>query len=147
MHTFRNHPFLILKNTPLANNKRLCTISSDEHSSNSKVQPYQQAFVRSGYKYVLEYNKNRTTPNTTSQKQRVRNIVWYNPPYYKATATNIGRKFFNVVSYTFTEGSILRKIFNRNTLKVNYTCVPNITTTISSHNHKILNVEPQKLQR
>lgn len=138
VHASSNHPPSILKNIPLAINRRLCTISSDEHSFNSEVQPYQQALIASGYKHVLEYNKDSTTPNTTSEKQRARNIVWYNPPYNKATATNIGRKFLNIVYNTFTEEHILRKIFNRNTLKVSYACMPNIATTISSHNQKVL---------
>ena len=69
-------------------------------------------------------------------------MVWYNPPYNKATATNIGKKFLNIVSRTFTEKHPLRKILNRNTLKVSYACMPNMATTITSHNQRILRSSP-----
>ena len=110
------------------------------------MQPYQQALIRSGYKYVLKYNKDRTTPNTTSKKPRARNIVWYNPPYNKPVPPILAEN--SLILYTTTsQGHILIKIFNRNTLEVRYACVPDIATTISSHDHKILNgtIEPQKL--
>ena len=86
----------ILKNIPLAINRRLCTISSDEHSFNSEVQPYQQALIASGYKHVLEYNKDSTTPNTTSEKQRARNIVWYNPHTIKPPPPILAENFLTL---------------------------------------------------
>ena len=137
IHASSNHPPSILKNIPLAVNKHLCSISSDEHSFNSEVQPYQLALNNSGYKHQLKFSTEHTTPR--NKKRRHRNIVWYNPPYNKATATSIARNFLNIVSNTFTEGHVLKKILNRNTLKVSYACMPNIATTISSHNRNILN--------
>ena len=32
-----------------------------------------------------------------------------------------------------------RKIFNRNTIKISYSCIPNVKSNISTHNKKILN--------
>ena len=34
---------------------------------------------------------------------------------------------------------IYRKVFNRNTLKISYSCISNIKSKISTHNKKILN--------
>jgi len=36
------------------------------------------------------------------------------------------------------------KIFNKNTIKLSYSCMPNVKNTIANHNHKILNSNTQK---
>ena len=41
----------------------------------------------------------------------------------------------------FPPNNPLHKIFNRNTIKVSYSCTKNIKATIQSHNQKILNSE------
>ena len=52
--------------------------------------------------------------------------------------TNIGSKFLKLVEKHFHPGNPLRKIFNRNTIKLSYRCTPNLATIISGHNKKIL---------
>ena len=39
----------------------------------------------------------------------------------------------------FLNGNSLQKIFNKNTLKVSYSCMGSMTSIISSHNRTILN--------
>ena len=56
-----NHPTSILKNIPLAVNKRLCSISSDENSFYSESRPYLQALSNSRYKHQLKYRQGETT--------------------------------------------------------------------------------------
>ena len=43
------------------------------------------------------------------------------------------------MSKNFPKSHRLHKLFNRNNLKVSYSCLPNISSIISSHNRKILN--------
>ena len=51
--------------------------------------------------------------------------------------TNIGKTFLKLMSYR----NRLHKIFNKkNTLKVSYSCMGNMASTISSHNRTILNL-------
>ena len=60
--------------------------------------------------------------------------------------TNIGAEFLELVDKSFPPGHPLRKIFNRNTLKIGYSCTPNIASIISSRNKKLL-APPQPEER
>ena len=48
--------------------------------------------------------------------------------------TNVGRAFLNIIDSSFPVDHMLRTIFNRDTLKLSYSCLPNIKNTIDSHN-------------
>ena len=52
--------------------------------------------------------------------------------------TNIGREFLKLVDRCFPHGHPLRKLINRNTVKVSYSCTPNMEKIISSRNAKLL---------
>ena len=69
-----------------------------------------------------------------NKRKRTRNITWYNPPFNSNVRTNLGRKFLHIVDKCFPENHPLHKIFNRHTLKLSYSCMPNIRSAISSHN-------------
>ena len=77
-----------------------------------------------------------TAPN--SRKNRQRNIIWFNPPYSMNVQTNIGREFLNLVSKHFPKKHRYNKIFNKNSIKVSYSCTDNLLTIIKKHNRKIL---------
>ena len=70
---------------------------------------------------------------------RRRNVIWFNPPYNKNVKTNIGRAFISLINGSFPADHKLRKIFNRNTLKLSYGCMPNVKQLIDGHNKAILN--------
>ena len=52
--------------------------------------------------------------------------------------SNIGRIFLRLLSKHFPRNHTTHKIFNRNTVKIIYSCLRNISSIISSHNHNIL---------
>ena len=52
--------------------------------------------------------------------------------------TNIGREFLNLVCKHFPKNHRYNKIFNKNNIKVNYSCTDNLQTIIKKHNRKIL---------
>ena len=52
--------------------------------------------------------------------------------------TNIGRDFLNLVSKHFPKNHRYSKIFNKNNIKVSYSCTDNLQTIIKKHNRKIL---------
>ena len=86
--------------------------------------------------------------NNQSKKKRKRNIIWFNPPYSKSVKTNIGRILIKLISKYFPPNHKFVKIFNKNTIKLSYSCMPNIRSKINGHNKKILQpkpAEPQKL--
>jgi hypothetical protein len=140
VHKQSNHPPSIIRNIPTGINKRLSNISSDKESFEAATEPYQKALQNSGYDHQLKFNSN--PPKKT--RSRSRNIIWFNPPYSTNVATNIGAKFLKLIEECFPIGHVLRKIFNKNTLKLSYSCMPNIKTIIASHNKSVLNKEQEK---
>ena len=71
-------------------------------------------------------------------RNRRRKIIWFNPPYSKNVETNIGKKFFSLIDKHFPKGHVLNPIFNRNSVKISYSCLPNIRRIITKHNGKVL---------
>ena len=135
VHRQSNHPPALLKNIPLNINKRLTNISSSKEVFDESIAPYQQALKESGYDHKLTYNPEPTPRN---KRQRKRDITWYNPPFDSNVKTNLGRKFLHIVDKCFQKHHPLYKIFNRHTLKLSYSCMPNMKSIISSHNKHIL---------
>jgi hypothetical protein len=142
VHHKSNHPPSIIRNIPLGINRRLSSISSDKESFDAAIPPYQEALKNSGYDHKLEFN-----PDTTKKKRtRNRNIIWYNPPYSANVATNIGHRFLQLIDECFPKDNELRQIFNRNTLKISYSCMPSIKTIITMHNKSTLAKEQQTVK-
>ena len=52
--------------------------------------------------------------------------------------TNVGKQFLRTVDECFPRGHVLRPIFNRNTVKISYSCMPNIKNIVDAHNKKLL---------
>ena len=131
IHQQSNHPPALLKNIPLDINKRLTNISSSNEVFDESIAPYQQALEESGYDHKLTYNP-EPTPRT--KRKRKRNIARYNPPFDSNVKTNLSRKFLRIVDKCSHKKHPLYKVFNRHTLKLSYSCMPNMKSIISSHN-------------
>ena len=90
---------------------------------------------KSGYTNVnLTYQK----PQTEKPKNRQRNIIWFNPPFNKNVSTNVAQAFLKLIDKHFPKSNKLHKIFNRNTVKVSYSCTENMGRIIKSHNKTII---------
>ena len=55
--------------------------------------------------------------------------------------TNIGKTFLKLLDKHFLKTNKFHKIFNRNNVKVSYSCLPNFANMINSHNNRILSEE------
>ena len=140
-----NHQPNILKNIPLAISKRVSSISSDRQVFSEAKYAYEEALAASGFKDQLEYTPQEQTPGEKRKRKRQRRIIWFNPPFSKNVATNVGRRFLQLMKKHFPPKSRLSKIFNNNTLKVSYSCMSNMGSIIRSHNRKLLrDEEPDK---
>ena len=64
--------------------------------------------------------------------------IYIYTPYSKNVKTNVAQKFLRLIDKHFPKSSKLHKIFNRNSIKVSYSCMPNVKSNISSHNHRVL---------
>ena len=135
VHKESNHPPTIIENIPEGINRRLSSISSDKKSFDLAAPPYQKALNESGFTYKLEFEH----PKTNKRRNRPRNdVLWYNPPFSKSVGTNIGKRFLGLVDKCFPRGNHLRKIFNRNTIKISYSCTSSMKKVIDNHNKQKL---------
>ena len=133
-----NHPPNILKNIPDSVNKRLNNISKNQEIFEESIGPYQEALDKAGYSYKLHFNR---TCHRGNHRRRTRNIIWFNPPFCKSVQTNIGQEFFKIIEKCFPPTNKLSKLFNRNTVKISYSCMPNISKIISGQNKRKLEPE------
>ena len=109
-----NHPPHISKQLPNMISKRISTISANKDVFNSESAIYNTALRNSGYNENIEYrNPEETRPR--KQKTRKRNVMWFNPPWNSAVATNIASKFLKLVDKHFGNHSLFHKYFNRHT--------------------------------
>ena len=128
------------KNIPAGINKRLSSLSSDNASFDQAALPYQKALYESGYHYTVQYEPAKASKRKNRQRN---NILWYNSSFSKNTSTNIGHKFLALVDEYFPNDHKLRKIFNRNTIKISYSCMNNTKQIIDNHNKRILTASTQ----
>ena len=133
-----NHPPSTLKSIPQSINKRLSEISSCKEAFYKAAPTYQQALDESGFDFKLHYEDSQ---HETIKRPRKRNIIWFNPPYDLSVKTNIGKEFLRIITKCFPPSNKLYKIFNRSTVKLSYSCMPNMKAMIDGNNKKLLEIE------
>ena len=163
IHCQSNHPPSIIKNLPKGIKIRLSTNSANADIFQEATKPCNNVLKNNGHKEELKYTNKGTiqnkrgktlndsdpkkseplTNNTkeNSNKKTRRKITCFNPPYSKNVATNIGKKFFTLLSACFPANNKLYKIINKNTIKLSYSCMSNIKQSIANHNKAILSKE------
>ena len=133
-----NHPPRIIENIPKSINKQLSEISIVEYSFNQAAPLYQKALDGSGYNHHLTFTLNLTQSLNSTRKNRHRNIIWYNLPFSKNVATNVGHTFLKILEEEFPDNHVFRKIFNRTMVKISYSCMPNLKQKIDGSYKSIL---------
>ena len=128
-----DHPPSILKQLPKSIEKRLSSLSSSKEIFEETAPYYEQHLSHCGNKEKLNY-RDPTPQNLITKKKRQRNISWFNPPYSKTVKTKIGKFFLQLIKKHFPKEHKFHKIFNKNTLKLSCSCMPNIKTKINAHN-------------
>ena len=131
------HPPNIKRDLPCMVEKRLSNLSSNNHLFDSEKHIYQEALETSGYKHKLIFHNDRQQ-NSQQNRTRTRKVIWCNIPYNTAVSTNIGKEFLRLVDKHFSNNRVFKKYFNRNTIKISYSCMPNMASIITSHNKKVL---------
>ncbi len=136
VHVESNHPKIITSKIPQSIQTRLSNISSNEQLFNDAKPQYEAALREANHQVNLVYNQGSSNRNTNRRKRK---IIWFNPPFSKHVRTNIGKQFLTLVDTYFPKEHQLHKIFNRNTIKLSYSCMDNMATIIKAHNNKIVN--------
>ena len=131
-----NHPPNIIKRIPNMISDRINKISSNKTIFERASPYYNDALATSGYKETISFDNNKQSKN--KKRTRSRKLIWFNPPFSTNVKTDVARKFLKIVDKNFPKNHKFRKLFNRNTLKVSYSCLPNMSSIISSHNKKVL---------
>ena len=118
---------------PKSINERLSKNFSNPEIFDKARIDYEKTLKDSGYKSVnLTFKK----PAEKQNRTRSRKLIWFNPPFNKSVTTNVAKRFLNLVDRYFPKTNTLHKIFNRNTVKVSYSCTENMAKVIKSHNKK-----------
>ena len=110
--------------------------------NNTKLE-YEEALKICGHTTKLAY----TAPNHEQNKvkrKRQREIICFNPPFDLDVSTNVTKIFLNLIEKNFPCSGRLHKIFNKDTVKVSYSCTQNMSQIIKGHNKKIVQKETQE---
>ena len=129
-----NHPPSIIKQIPKMINRRLSDLSCNADEFEKSKPEYQDALKKSGFKSELKYEY-----ATRPKRHRKRNIIWFNPPFNLSVKSNIGKIFIQMISKHFPRHHKFSKIFNRNNIKLSYSCMDNMASVLQQHNKKIMN--------
>ena len=92
---------------------------------------YKEALTESGFNDDIIYTPVAESNNSERNKTRKRKIIWFNLLYSKNVETNIGKTFLKLVKKHFRRNNIFHKIFNKNTIKISYSCMGNISSIIA----------------
>ena len=132
-----NHPPSIIKKLPNMINKRISDLSCKEEEFKKSKTQYEAALRESGF------TPNMTFKNAKTKRQRYRKVIWFNPPFNENVKTNIGKSFLRLVDKHFPRHHKFYKIFNRNTLKLSYSCTSNMENFVKQHNSHVLKNESE----
>ena len=139
--TSSNHPPSVIKAIPTGIQQRLSNLSSNEDIFNKSIPEYQEALRKSGHNYQLNYTPiNEVNQTSQRKRKRTRKITWFNPPFDAGVHTNIGKEFHKLLSTSFPANHKLHKIFNKNTVKLSYSCMPNFKMKLDSANKQKMNL-------
>ena len=113
--------------------KIISNISCDKESFDKAAPDYNNALKNSGF------NENiKSTPWPPKRTKRSRNILWFNPPFSSNVKANIGKIFLRLLDKHFPKHHKYYKLFNRNNVKISYSCMQNMASIIQKHNTNLL---------
>ena len=137
-----NHPPSVIQEICKSIGKRISDISSNEIIFNESVCLYENALKASGFNQKLEYHEKVKINHDAreTKKKRKRNIIWFNTPFSMSVKTNIGKVFFKLLNKHFPKENKFHKIYNKNNVKLSYSCTKNMGSIISANNRSILNL-------
>ena len=128
INKYSNHPPSIIRQLPTSINKRIALLSSDEQTFKESAPAYQNALEHGNFNHDLNYIQHAPQQ---ARRNRQRKMIWFNPPINMNVNTNIGRNFLSLIEKHFPSRHNLHKIFNRNTVKVSYSCMNNVKSIIT----------------
>ena len=86
---------------------------------------YNTAVQKNGFNENIEYS-----PSQPKERNRKRQIIWFNPPYSVNVKTNVGKLFMKLIDKHFPRHHKFYNLFNRNNVKLSYSCMPSMKNII-----------------
>ena len=127
-----NHPTSVLKQIPKSVSAKI-TVNSCNEDIFCKSAPFYDSISQDcGFNESIKYCSEESVLSRR-RKNRSRNIIWYNPLFSKNVKTNIGKQYFKLLKKHFGKNHKHHKIFNKNNIKVSYSCMDNMTKIKNSH--------------
>ena len=77
-------------------------------------------------------------PSQSKRQTQKRQAIWFSAPYIANVNTNVGKIFMRLVGQRFPRHQKYYKLFNKNNIKLSYSCMPNMNNIINKHNFKIM---------
>ena len=134
VHAQSSHPPTILKHLPNAITSMIYSLSCNQDEFVKAIPDYKDALEKSGHHPTTQ----PAQPGRGTKRQRHRNVIWFNPPYSQNVTTDVASRFLKLINKHFPNHHKYHKLFNRKTVKVSYSCMPNMGSIIAAHNTKIL---------
>ena len=113
--------------------KRISNISCDKECFDKAAPVYNNALRNSGFNENIKF-----TPRPPKRRKRSRSIIWFNAPFSSNVKTNIGKLFLRLLDKHFPKHHKHYKLFNRNNVKISYSCMQKMTSIIQNHNTNLL---------
>ena len=113
--------------------KRVSDISCDSDHFNKAAPDYNTTLKKSGFNENMKYS-----PIQSKQRNRIRQIIGFNPPYSVNVKTNVGKLFMRLIDKHFPRHHKFQKLFNRSNGNLSYSCMPGMKNVIQKDNSKIM---------
>ena len=114
---FSHHPNLI-KLLPAFIEKRLSNNSFAEKIFQESPIYYKDALTKARYLYKVVYHTPSASYLENNNKNRQRNVLWFNLSCSKSVTTRIGQSFLYLIDIYFSKYHTFNKTFNRNNVKL-----------------------------
>lgn len=88
--------------------------------------------------------KPQVNPRIRNNRPRTKYLFGSLPPFNMQVKTNSGKVFWGLLRKHFPKSPELSKVFNRNTVKLSYSCTDNLSNIIKKQNAKNMDISAQK---
>ena len=105
-----NHPPNLIKHLPASIEKRLSNNSFDEKIFQESAIYYEDSLNKAGYIDKAAYHAPSASNQANKNKNRQRNVIWFNLPCSKNITTRIGQSFLYLTDIYFPKNHTFNKI-------------------------------------
>ena len=118
--------------------------STNKEIFRNSVKPYKkESRVQNG----MQYQQNKQYMTTIKNQKRDMISAIHHIMQMLSQMLNVEKLFLSVLYKYFPPHNKFHKIFNRNTLTISYSCIPNMKRTVNSHIQKIANPKTTTLEK